>query len=78
MKTKKFIRQHNVLLKKYEYHARLMEVADAQLAENPDPIEADLYETIVDDFYTAKHALETFENRMQKHLKITRFNALKP
>lgn len=77
MNTKKFVRQHRQLSKKFEYHAKLMEVADLQLAENPDPIEEDLYYTIVDDYYRAKHALETFENKTNRLVALHRFTALK-
>lgn len=77
MNLKKLIRQHNALTKKLEYHAKLMAVADAQLTENPEPIEQDLYETIVDDYYEAKHQLSYFENRMQRQFKLYQFNTLK-
>lgn len=75
--SKKLIRQHNQLTKKFNYHAKLMEVADAQLSENPEPIEIDLYEMIVGDYYDAKHKLNLFENRMNRMLTLERLNALK-
>ena len=77
MNYKKLIRQHTKLTKKFEYHAKLMAVADQQLTENPDPIEVDLYETIVDDYYEAKHQLNYFENRTQRLFKLKQFTALK-
>lgn len=77
MNLKKLIRQHTALKKKLEYHAKLMAVADLQLTENPEPLEVDLYELIVDDYYEAKHKLSLFENRMQRQFKLEMFTSLK-
>ena len=75
--SKKHRRQHAQLSKKFEYCKKLMDVADIQLEENPDLIEVDLYEMIVDDYYAAKHNLSIFHNRMQRMSKLEHLNALK-
>lgn len=75
--SKKHRRQHAKLSNKFEYCKKLMEIADNQLEENPDPIGVDLYEMIVDDYYEAKHNLTVFHNRMQRMSKLEHLNALK-
>jgi hypothetical protein len=75
--SSKLTRQHNQLSMKFEYHAKLMTVADQQLTENPDPIEVDLYERLVDDYYAAKQALNVFETRTQRLQKLNQINTLK-
>jgi hypothetical protein len=54
-----------------------MAIADAQLSENPDHVEKDLYTAIVDEAYEAKKALDTFENRVRMTIHLERFHALK-
>jgi hypothetical protein len=77
VKNAKLSRQHVKLVKKLNYCRKLMEVADTQLSENPEPIEVDLYEMIIDDYYAAKQKLDAFENRMLRMFALERLNALK-
>jgi hypothetical protein len=75
--SKKLTRQHNKLTNKFVYQAQLLEFADNQVEENPDPVGVDRYENIVDDYYEAKQELNVFENRMNRIAKLQNLNALK-
>lgn len=77
MNLSKIIRRQVKLTKKYEYTMKLMAIADAQLSDNPDLVEKDLYTAIIDEAYEAKRALDTFENRVLMTIQLERFKALK-